>query len=350
MAGDYKKKNETKTDYKSLLRELKDKGPERLYTLWGEEDYLLGNFFNDIKNACLGDGGEDFNHHRLEGEKLDIQKLSQAVDTVPFFGERTLIEVRNFDVNACLEDMTERLKPVISDIPDYATLVFLLPTGCKPDGRRAGIKLLKSLGRGIEFTTQPQDALVNWIGRRFAAHNKKISIEDCKKLIFISGDHMQTLIPEIEKIAGYVKSDVVCGEDIQRLAQRIPEASVFDMTDCIAAKNYDGALGILAELLQTNEPPVKILAMIGYQMRKLYSARVAIDAGLKADYLVKSCGFNAVFQAERFMRSARGFSKKCLAKDVELCTIADYRMKSSSEEDENILSELLLRMALGEAQ
>jgi len=342
-------KNDKKTDYVAVLRELKEKGPARLYLLWGAEDYLRESFFEELKRLCLFDGGGDFNYHRLAGSPLNLQKLTEAVDAVPFMGEKTLIEVRDFEVNAVKEDDAERLKSIISDVPDYATVAFILPTGTEPDGRLTTVKSFKKLGSAIEFTTQPQSLLINWITRRFQALGKSIGRAECEKLIFNSGELMTRLIPEIEKIAGYAKGAAVTAQDIDKTAQRIPEASVFEMTDRLSEKDFDKAAALLAELMQSGEHPIKILAMIGFQMRRLYTARVAIDRGLGRDYVMQSCGISYSFLADKLLKAAAGFSKAQLKKAVELCAESDYRMKSSSEDDEDILKELLLRMALGES-
>ncbi len=193
------RKQKEATDYSALITELKSSGPARLYMLWGEEDYLRESFFEEIKKLTL-DGGAEFNYHRVNGEHFDVKELSRAVDSMPFMGESTLIEVRNFKVNDIKEDAAENLREIISDIPDYATAVFLLPTGYDPDGRLALIKAIKKTGRAIEFTVQPHSLLTGWIKRRFSAMGKAISSADCERLIFVSGSRMTTLVPEIEKI------------------------------------------------------------------------------------------------------------------------------------------------------
>lgn len=341
-------KHENKTDFSTLLRELKEKGPDRLYLLWGAEDYLRESYFGEIKKLCLNAGETDFNYHRLTGAPLDLQKLSESVDAVPFMGERTLIEVRDFEINSVKDDNTERLKNIASDIPDYATVVFILPTGYEPDGRLATIKMLKKLGNAVEFTTQSQGLLINWITRRFAAEGKTIGRAECEKLIFTSGELMTRLIPEIEKISGYTKSETVTMVDIDKLAQRIPEASVFEMTDRLSERDYNKAAALLAELLQSGEHPIKILAMIGFQMRRLYTARVALDERLGREFVMESSGIGYTFLADKLLKSAAGFSTTQLKRAVELCAESDYRMKSSSQDDEDILKELLLRIAVGE--
>ena len=64
-----------KTDYGALIRALRENGPERLYLLWGEEDYLRESFFSELKKTCLAGGADDFNYHRLSGESFDLEAL-----------------------------------------------------------------------------------------------------------------------------------------------------------------------------------------------------------------------------------------------------------------------------------
>ena len=160
---------------------------------------------------------------------------------------------------------------------------------------------------------------------------------------------MSRLIPEIEKVAAYAKGDKVTKDDVEAVANHIPEAVIFDMTDCISQKKYNIALSILAELLaDKNNEPIPMLAMLGVQMRKLYAARLAIDKQLGAKYVMEVCSIKQEFIANKLIASARGFTMPQLKRAVELCAEADYQMKSSSVDDRELLKETVLRIAAGE--
>ena len=343
-----KKANE-KTDYSALIKELRESGPKPLYLLWGEEDYLCESFYAEVKKLCLADGGEEFNYHRLKGSPFNAQALSEALDTIPFMGGRSFIEVRGFEINSCREETVKRLGEILTDIPDYATAVFILPTGYEPDGRLAATKLFKKHARAIEFTTQAHGLLCKWIATRFAACGKKIGREEAERLIFLSGERMTGLVQEIEKIASYEPGEAVSMETVDKVAHHIPEAKVFEMTDLISNKKFDQAAHVLAELLESGENEIKTLAMIGIQMRRLYAGRLAIDKGLGRDFVMDVCKISYPSHAENILRSARGFTTAQLKNALKLCAQCDYRMKSSSEDDEAILIELFLRIASGEA-
>ena len=46
-------KDEEKLNYAAAVRELKQQGPERVYLLWGPEDYLREQYLVQLKKVCL---------------------------------------------------------------------------------------------------------------------------------------------------------------------------------------------------------------------------------------------------------------------------------------------------------
>ena len=335
-------------NYKAELRALKERGPQRLYLLWGPEDYLREQYLGALKKSCLPEGEDDFSYKRMDGPALDAQKFRQAVDALPFMTERTFVELRDVDINK-LSDAEECGK-IISDIPDYCTVAFVQNAQYEPDGRLRFIKTLRSEGCELKFTEQSPGMLTDWIARRFAAAGKKVELAAAQRLIFISGDLMNRLIPEIEKIAAYASGDTVTQADVEAVADHIPEAVVFDMTELIAQKKINSALAVLSELLadKSNEP-IGVLAVLGIQMRRLYAARLALDKNLGSKYVMEVCALRFEFIASKLMSAARGFTLPQLKRAVELCCETDYRMKSSGEDPRELLKEAVLRIAAGES-
>lgn len=334
-------------NYAAELRNLKERGPERLYLLWGPEDYLREQYLTQLKKMCLPEGEDDFSYKRLDGPALDALRLQQAADAMPFMTERTFVEVRDADINK-LSD-AESCGKIISDIPDYCTIAFVQNAQFEPDGRLRFVKTLRAEGHEIKFTEQSQGMLTAWIVRRFASAGKKIELSAAQRLIFISGDLMSRLIPEIEKIAAYTKGDVVTQEDVEAVANHIPEAVVFEMTELIARKKYNSALSVLSELLSDkNNEPIMMLAVLGKQMRQLYAARLALDNHLGSKYVMDVCAIKYDYIASKLISAARGFELPQLKRAVGLCAEMDYRMKSSGADERELLKEVVLRIAAGE--
>ncbi len=334
-----KRKKDPPLNYAAEVRRLKEEGPGRLYLLWGEEEYLRDSYLASLRELCFPDGDDDFQHRVLKDPQPDPDTVRDAVDTAPFFSERTLIELRELDFSR----NQEQLIPVLSDIPEYCTVVFLLPQQEEPDGRTKLVKFLRKEGREIRFTVQDQNMLLRWIARRFAAHGKGIEMEAAQRLIWLSGDRMKDLIPEIEKIASYAKGEKVTVSDVNSVANRIAESGIFDLTDAIGDRKFNTASGILADLLDQRDASVPaILSMLSTQFRRLWLAGETANA----EKLMEYTGLKYDFMARRLISSARNFRPEQLRHAVELCAEADYRLKSGGGEEKDVLKEILMRVAL----
>ena len=346
MAKSYSK-NEKSINYSAEVKSLKQQGPGRLYILRGREDYLREKYLEELKKICLPEGEDSFSYKRLDGPELDPNELSAALDSVPFLSEHSFVELRNIDLNKLKPP--EKFIEIFSDIPDYCTAAIVLEAEYEMDGRLKLNKKLKELGKDLNFSAQSQGQLINWVVRHFAADGKSIDLEAAQRLLFISGEYMSRLIPEIDKISAYTEGDKVTISDVEAVANHIPEARIFDMTDYISQKKYNSAAAEMAELLaDKNNEPIMLLAVLGAQMRKLYTAKLAIlkDLGLK--YIMEVCSMKSDYPARKLMNAARGFSLSQLKKAVELCAEADYKMKSSSQDSKQLLVETMMRICAGE--
>ena len=342
-----KNANDEQLNYKAEIRLMKERGPERLYLLWGPEDYLREQYLLALKAFCLPEGEDGFSCRRLNGPELDPLALREAVDAMPFLTERTFVELRDVDLNRAKDP--DAILAVLQDIPETCTVALVQNASFEPDGRVKLVKGLRTLGRELKFTKAAQGALIDWIIRRYAALGKGVELDAIQRLILVSGDLMNRLIPEIEKTAAYAKGDKVTVADVNAVASHIPEADIFDMTDYLAQKKPDSAVSLLAELLSDkNNEPIPVLALLGTQMRRLYAARLAIEKELGTKYMMEACAIKYDFVATKLLRAARGFTLAQLRRAVQLCAEADYKIKSSSLDDRELLVETVLRIAAGE--
>jgi len=336
-------KKTEKLDYSALRRQLKAEGPGPLYMLWGPEDYLISDFVGRLRNSCLAEGMEDFDYKRLDGPGIESSALAEALDAMPFFGGRTFVELRGFDVNKCRDEQTMSL---LADIPEWCTVVITLPAGMDPDGRLTFVKQIKKNGLAVEFTAQEQSALYEWLSKRFGSHGKTIGRAEMDRLMFLSGDLMNRLIPEIEKICSYAKGERITLEDIEETAHHIPEADAFQMTDCISKGDYDGAAHYLSELMAGNREPIEVLGAIGWQIRRLYAAKLSMDMKKGPGFTKEVLGVKNDYALRMLESTARSFPLAVLRSHVRLCAEMDYRMKTSAGEEGEILKELLVRFAM----
>ena len=318
------KEKDEKLNYRQELQKLKAEGPRTLYLLWGKEDYLREQYLAQLKALCIPEGESGFNYKRIDGPELTANALRQAIDALPFLADHTFVELRYIDLNKLKE--AQEITAILSDLPTYCTVCFVQNAEYEPDGRLKLIRAIREKGCDLKFTQQGQGALIDWIARRFAAHGKRIDFEASQRLIFISGDLMNRLIPEIDKIAHFVKDEKVTVKDVEAVAHHIPEAQVFELTDLLAQKQISAAMNTLSELLAENEyDPIFLLA---------------------ASYVSECCGIKFNFISTKLIQSARSFTKSQLKSAVRICAETDMQMKSSGGDSRELLKNVVLAIAL----
>jgi len=331
--------------YQKLKRDLAAGTLDRLYLLHGEETYLRDYYLGQLKAQVLTGEMEEFNFHEISGKEMSPRRLEEALDCLPVLSERTLVLVVDFDLFKAGEKDREEYVHLLSQLPEYCCLVFLYDLiPYKGDARTKLAAMLKSSGTVVNFVRQDQSDLTDWVRRRFKALGKEMDSRLALHFIFLCGDLMTGLIGEIEKISAYAKGLQITKEDIDAVATPQLDAVVFGMTDAIGQGDFDKALSVLGELYQMQEPAIKIMWSLGRQMRQLYSAKLAQQAGKGADYLARLWGLKP-YPAEKLMSSARRFSLSWCRQAVVLCGEADRDMKSTGQDAKDLLTDLMLRLA-----
>ena len=332
----------------ALKHDLRDGAPGRLYLFHGEEAYLREYYVGRLKQALLPPGLEDFNLHTAQGKDCSAEWIEQAVDCLPMMSQRTLVLVTDFDLYGQGETARNKLAALFSALPDYCCLVFvydLLPY--KADGRSKLAAALKAHGSVVDFQRQSQGDLADWIARRFQAAGHSIAGEDARYLIFLCGELMTNLAGEIGKIAAYAPGQRVTRADIDAVAIPQVEAIVFQMTDAIARKDFNRAASVLADLLHSQEPPLRILATMGKYFRQLYTARLYLERGLGGEALMTLWNLRSAYRADKLMDAARAFSLPWCRHAVLRCSQAELQLKSHYGQERELLTTLLAELAAG---
>ncbi len=339
------KKQASGSGLQSLKQALKNKDLGRLYFFHGEETFLLNHYLEQMKKQLLDELTESFNHHRLNNETFDIRAFADAVEALPMMAEKTFVQVEDVDLFKMNEADRSKMTEILSDIPDYCTVVFTYLTAAwKPDKRLKKLWEAVDGGEIIEFAKQDQKDLIAWVTRHFAANKKQISSDLCAYLIDITGGTMTALRGEIDKISAYSGADHIKKTDIDAVTEPVLDAVVFQMTDLLSAGRYDQALLKLQQLLKMQQEPLAILGAVGGHFRRIGTARTLLDHGKNASDLQKLCGIPD-YPARKTMEAARRFRPEFCKTAMELILETDYKIKTSFDDSERLLEVLILQFA-----
>ncbi|MEG2377772.1 MAG: DNA polymerase III subunit delta [Clostridia bacterium] len=331
-----------KSAWKKLKCDIDSGNTAKLYLFYGEESYLREYYTEQLKKALVYDSMPEFNLVELSG-KVSIDTIIEAVDSYPIMSEKKLVIIRDFDIFKADDAFKTRLISVLSDLPEHCCLLIIYGNDFKPDKRTKLFTAISKNGEVIDYTRAERHDIGAWIKRRFRALGHDISPELTDYLIFYCGGLMQPLIPEIEKISAYTRRSEIRREDITAVATPNTEAVVFDLTDAIGAKEYKKAIGIAEQLNTLGEAPFALIALIGRQMRQIYSACLLMREGRDARALMGMWGMRSDYPAKIIMRIARGVGLSWARFAVNLCTEIDAELKLGAKSD--ILQYFIARLA-----
>ena len=330
----------------TLKQQLKAREPGRLYIFHGEEVFLLKHYLQQLHKILLEELTQSFNFHSFNSETFTVQGFADAVEAMPMMAESTLVQVDEIDLFKLEEGDRNKIAELLSDVPDWCTVVFSYETTpWKPDKRLKKLwSALEDNALIVEFARQEQRDLIAWVTRHFARHKKRISSELCAYLIDITGGTMTALNGEIEKICAYSGAENIHRSDIDAVTEPVLDAVVFQMSDLLSEGRYSAALEKLETLLKMQQEPLAILGAVGNNFRRLGVARTLLDRGRNASDLQKLCGLPD-YPARKIMDAARNLRSEFCARAVEMVMETDYNMKTSFDDQQRLLELLILQLA-----
>ena len=321
--------------FERLREAVKAGTPAGADLFYGEESYLRQNYVQQLQQLLVPAGFEEFNLHRLSGARLTAQELSEAVEAMPMMSQHTMVTVTDWDIFKLDEGQRSQLIELLSDLPEYCTLVFIYDTiPYKKDAKMR--KLAAALDKAVEtveFQPQQRDALVRWLQRRFKALGHEIDGPTADHMLFYCGTLMAGLVSETEKIAAYAKHPQITIKDIEAVSEPVLDARIFDMTNRITARDYNGAAQVLGDLLRMLTEPIVILGAVGKELRRLYTARMAIDQGRDRFWLMELWEMKSDYPAKLLLQAARRISHEWCQWALKECQTLDRRMKSEKNID-----------------
>ena len=361
MSYNIKDKND---NFRLIDSAINDNQLGNFYVFHGDEHYLRDRYIEKIRKFACPDGIDGFNYRRFEGANLTIPELSYAIDTLPVFSDKTLIEIHDFnifqksgssdegeeDTSVTTESDTSKTEPILlgilSNLPDYVCLLIIYNTiEFKPDKRKKVNKEILKNAQVIEFAVQNQSDLFKWVTKHYKHIGKRIGRPEVEYLVHITGGYMATLKNEIEKTAAHSKSDYITRADIDAVVVPVLDAIIYQLTDSIIKRENHKAMQIFDELLRMREIPQKLIFSISLKMRQLLAARICVETNPDKKYLMDICGIRYDFQAKMLMDTARKTSLDYCRQAVVDCADAAFDINCTSDPESRLL-ELVMKLTL----
>lgn len=303
---------------------------------YGPNDYLMTKKLTLLKQRYAKKWGE-LNLVGLDGVNLTYEQYSAQTQAMPLLASSRLIIIENIFANKNKEVM-EKIKNTLETVSKSTVAVFVQRG--TPDKRTVLFKALNRPKIAQEFRPLDENA---WrqLAREIARENStEIEPKALNLLYEFIGDDLWRLDNEIQKLACY-SSKQITAESVEELVTKNISANIFNFIDHLTDLNKKNVLESLQALLDSSEPPLKILAMIGFQLRSLCQVKEALEKSSN-QYAISKLTSLAPFQVSKMTVSVQHFSWQDLANMYQLVTDFDADIKTGRIEGKEALKELVL--------
>lgn len=258
-----------------------------IYLYWGDDDFSLSKAVDTLRESVVDPSWSSFNFDKLLPDIPDsvISGLNQAM-TPPFgLGHRFVWLVNTPLTQHCSPEILQELERTLPVIPETTTLLLSSPN--KPDGRLKSTKLLQKYAQFQEFSSIPPwktDQLEKRVVEVAKQVGVKLKPESVEFLAEAVGNDTRQLYSEMEKLKLYAGS-IDRPLDINTITPLIHTNTQNSLKLAIAIREgkTSQALGLISDLINHNEPSLKILATLVGQFRTWLWVKLMVETGTRDD-------------------------------------------------------------------
>ncbi len=336
----------------ALKSALKAGKLERVYFLYGEEDFLTQTYTDRIIQAAVPDNARDMNLVVYRELPENMEEMSGYLESFPFFSEYKCVLIKDLDIDAVDNAKHKSLLSIVENIPDTSILIFSQKT-CPADPKKPKAKTKKLLdacekaGVSCEFKFLSPSKTVEMAIGKFSRLGCSISRENAAFLAEECGGSLTVLQTEIEKLAGYKGTGEITRDDIEKLVPKRVVSNVYNLAKELFAGRTGSALRILDALFVQRTDPIVIMAALSGHFTDLYRARLGMDAGASPSEAGKAFGYppNRSFVMDNAYRSARFLSADYLGDSIAILYRTNKALNSTSADKRILIERALAEIA-----
>lgn len=321
---------------KSIDEDIKSGSFQSVYLLYGEESYLKRQYGQKLRQALVK-SDDTMNASYYEGKNVNPGEMIDLAETLPFFAERRLIYVENSGVfKASCEELADYMKHIAK------TTCFVFVED-EVDKRSKMYKAVRNAGRVVEFPRQGQEILTRWILSRLKRENKKIIQPVLQLFLEKTGDDMEYIDRELEKLFCYtLEREVISEEDVEAVCVGQTTGKIYEMVDKIAEKKQKQALELYYDLLALKEPPMRILFLIARQFQILLQVKDLKRQGYDNKFIASKAKIPE-FAVRKNAAQAGRFKTDQLKEAVADCVQTEEDVKTGILNDRMAVELLIVR-------
>ncbi len=305
-----------------------------IITLAGDNSFGWQIALNELVAKFVEEHG-DLALERIDGEEADIEKIEEALNSLPFLSTKKLVILRSPSKNKSFADRAEQ---ILTNLPETNDVVII---ETKLDKRLSYYKYLKSKTNYREYKELDINGLSQWLVAQAKTKGGELNLNDARYLADRVGLNQQLLGNELEKLLLY--DEKVTRRTIDLLVDETPQSTIFQLLEAAFNGQSKKAIQLYSEQRALKVETPQIIAMLAWQLHILAIIKTAGD--ISADQIASDAKLNP-FVVRKSQSVAAQLTLGQLKKLIADLLAIDIASKSSNIDSDEALQNYLLKLSI----
>lgn len=320
------------------------------YLIHGEDDFLSSEKLLFFKNGSIKKYG-DFNVTHFGEEGLDVNKILNEINSLPFLGEKRVVILENILSSTKKDDRKKIIEGTLSSPDSTVVIIFenkdLLPYKAKDRVKEIETFISKLDTKNVfHFQNMDVAKLNRWIADKLKVRGFVIEPKALNSIVALVGYNTRQIDNEIKKLTAYkFKERNINSEDVLRLVKANVDTNIFSLTDALAKKDIKTAQNILKNIIDSGEEIYGLLSMIAFQFRNLILVKLAEKEGVSSQMFLTETRMNP-YVHKKTSQQVRNFTLEKLKEIYHQIFESDLAIKTGEKEPGLALDLLIVKICM----
>ncbi|KGF73079.1 DNA polymerase III subunit delta [Neosynechococcus sphagnicola sy1] len=321
-----------------------------IYLYWGEDEFAIAQAASALQTQYLDPQWASFNYDKVIPDQADgvIQGLNLAMTPVFGVGCRLVWLVDTTLTQQCSEPLLAELERTLPVLPE--TSVVLLTSRNKPDGRLKSTKLLQKWANIREFSLIPPwktDLLLQQVRQVAQETGVKLTTAGAELLAQAVGNNTRQLFCELEKLrlySGEQRGQTTPPLDAAVIASLVivNTQSSLQLAAAIRQRQTAQALELVIDLINRNEPALRIVATLVGQFRIWLWVKLMVESGVRDEAeIARAAEVSNPKRIYFLQQEVKPLSLRRLRRTLGLLLDLETRLKQGAEEVSTLQTKII---------
>lgn len=336
-------------DVTTLRKQLTSKPVGQVYVVLGQQSILMEQA-REAFNQLIPEDQKVMNVGSYDMETTPLAVALDDAMSAPFFGDKRLVLV-NKPYFLTGENKSTKIDHDLDSLENYLThpevdtiLVFMAPYE-KLDGRKKIVKQLKKVAEEVSAAPLTEQAARQLVKQQVQADGYQMEKAVLDELVTRTNADYSLMAGSISKLELFdLQTKKISLDGVRGLVPQSLDQNVFDLVNAVLAKNKQLAIQHYQDLIESQEQPIMINAILVGQFRLLIQVQVLAQRGLSQGGIASEIKAHP-FRVKMAMQTVKRFSTQLLEQAYVGLVDIEQQLKTTTRNPQLLFELFMLKYA-----